>query len=302
MKQSLVIINPHAGGGKAVKVWDKVQYHLRQTLGDVSVVITRYIQEIPNCLKQASEEGTTRVISVGGDGTNHYIMNAIMQHNACYPDEQLTFATIPAGTGQDWARGIGTPLDPKEAINWVANTRLRPIDIGIASLDGQERYFLNASSVGISNAVVQELERTPKGQALTYPAAIMKCLFRYQPEHIQVSVDGQVIWDNPSHLLGVSNGRYFGQGLMLAPNAQVDDGQLDVVIAPALSKPALVQALAQLPRGAHLNNKRLHFTRTAQIKIFSKTGKPVGLDLDGEGAHASEIVFSVKRHALMVNV
>jgi YegS/Rv2252/BmrU family lipid kinase len=301
MTKTLVIINPHAGGKRALAIWEQIQHYLRDQLGDVTAVITQYAEDVPNCLKQSSEEGFKRVIAIGGDGTNHHVVNAVVAHNAQYPDEAMTFATLPAGTGRDWARGAGMPLDVKQAVDWIKNTRPRPIDLGHALLDGKPHHFLNVSSVGISNDIVQRVENAPKGGSTTFIKAILNSLLHYEPEHVKVYLDGKEWWDAPAYIVAVANGKYFGQGLYVAPNASIDDGYFEVMVAQKMNLPRILQVVAQLYKGTHIYNPRVKVAQAQEVRVVSQLGHPIGLDLDGEGAHATEIVYSVKPKILMMN-
>lgn len=302
MTKSLVIINPTAGGGRGMVVWQEVEHYLRQQLGDVSTVITRSPDEVLNCLKQASEEGATRVISIGGDGTNNSIVNAIMAHNQAHPSQPLSFGSIPAGTGRDWARGAGTPLDPRQAIDWIANTRLRPIDVGLATLDGVPRYFLNISSAGISNDVVQRVENAPKGGKLTFFKAIVSSLIYYKAQPVKISLDGESWFEDDVLIVAIANGRYFGQGLFVAPSASVDDGAFDVVVARGMPFLRTLQLLMQMYSGSHISNSRVKLKRAKEVRVVSQSEQPIGLDLDGEGTQAREISYRILPNALNTHI
>ncbi len=301
MTQSLVIINPHAGGSRALTIWQNHETTLRERLGHVEGVITQSQDELDEVLEDASQRGITRIISIGGDGTNHHAVNAIMRHNIAFPKRSLTYATIPAGTGRDWSRGAGTPLDVSQAINWIANSRLRPIDVGHALLDGVERYFLNTSSVGISNDVVQRVEASSKGGQITFLKAIVSSILFYRAIPVMIYLDDVLWWDEPLYLGGFANGKYFGQGLMVAPNAEVDDGLFDIIAAGDMRMFSVFNLLRQLYSGSHIFNHRVKIGRAGTVRVVSKSGAPIGLDLDGEGAYAADITYSVLHRALLMN-
>jgi YegS/Rv2252/BmrU family lipid kinase len=299
--KTLVIVNPHAGGGRALAIWDQIGPSLRQQLGHVVSAITPTLEALAAALEQAHAEGVQRIISIGGDGTNHHVINAIMRHNQQHPSAPLTYATIPAGTGRDWSRGAGTPLDPEQAVTWIANTRLRPVDVGWASLDGKDRYFLNTSSTGITYDVVSRVERSAKGGRTTFIKAILGSLMHYRPVPLRIWVDGRLWWDEPTYLAAFANGRYFGQGLMIAPNAQVDDGLFDVFAAGDMRLPSVLRLLGQLYQGEHIHNRRVAHCRGEHVRVESPRGDLVGIDLDGEGAAAHVIEYRLKPRALLMN-
>lgn len=300
MTTSLVIVNPHAGGGHALTTWQQIEAYARARLGSLEYVVTDSSDEVAGLVAQAATNGMTRIISMGGDGTNHHVVNALMRHNRTH-DHALTYATIPAGTGRDWSRGVSTPLDVRQAIDWIATTRLRQVDIGQVWLDDRERFFLNVSSIGVSSRVIDEVEAAPKGGRITFLKAILKAILRYQPVSATIHIDDELWWDGPLYLAAVANGRSFGQGLLVAPNAEIDDGRFDVIGAEAMRLTSVLRLLVQLQSGAHLFNRHVRVGYGHTVRITSDGITPLGVDLDGEGERAHRITLKVLPQALAMN-
>ncbi len=302
MTRSLVIINPRAGGGRAHRIWQRHADYIRARLGDVEAVETDSQDDVADVLRSASRRGVTRVISIGGDGTNHYTVNAILRYNQAHPHHPLTYASLPAGTGRDWSRGAAMPLDVPKAVDWIVNTRVRYVDVGRAVLDGQERFFLNASSAGISGEVVKRVEASAKGGRITYLKAILAALRAYRPTPMQIDVDGQRWFEGPVYLAAVCNGRFFGQGLKVAPDAEIDDGLFDMVAAGDLRLPVVLRLLQQMYRGAHIFSPHVRLRRGCAVTITNATADLLGLDLDGEGAFAQQVAYSILPRALGMHI
>ena len=302
MACSLVIINPHAGGGRARRIWQQHADYIRARLGCVDAVETASAAEVPDVLRHASRRGITRIISIGGDGTNHYSINAILRHNQAHPQCALTYANLPAGTGRDWSRGTAMPLDVPQAVDWIANTRLRYVDVGCAALDGADRFFLNASSVGVSSEVVKHVEASQKGGRITYLKAILSAVLGYRPQPMLIDLDGQRWWEGPVYLAAFCNGRFFGQGLKVAPDAEIDDGQLDLVAAGDLPLLQVLRLLRQMYSGRHIFSPQVRLQRGRQVDIQSADGAPIGLELDGEGALAQRIAYGILPESLGMHI
>lgn len=299
MAKTLVIINPHAASKRARIIWEKHEALFRERFGDLDAVITRTPADVPPALEAARQAGCGRVFSIGGDGTNNALINAIMRHNAAHPDAPpLAFGCIPAGTGRDWARGVGTPLKVKQSIEWLANVRLRPVDIGMLTYDDRSTYFLNVSSSGISNDVVQRVERSPKESCLAFPLAILSGLLWYKPEPVQIYCDGALWYEGTIYVTAVCNGKYFGQGLHIAPQARIDDGVFEIVIAEGMPMPSVLPLVARLYRGTHLTHPKVRSTSAQEVRVVSASGLPIGLDFDGEPGMARELTYRVLHHAL----
>src|SRR5260370_20037690 len=149
--KTLIILNPHAGSGRAGKLWSKIEPLLWKELGELVVAVTEHPAEVAQHLEKARDAGLTRVIAIGGDGTNHALVNELIRLNRRYPGEpHMTFGSLPIGTGQDWARSMGVPLSPAKAVEWIKNAHPVPIDAGhLHSAEGLDESFLNIASAGI---------------------------------------------------------------------------------------------------------------------------------------------------------
>lgn len=282
MTKTQIVVNPNAGNGRGAQVWRSVQPIVAAEVDKYRAAITTHPEDVVSIIKQAGEWGAERVISIGGDGTNYVVLNAIMQHNQRHADAPLTYGVLPAGTGRDWARGAGLPLKTAEAVHYVLHDACpRPIDVGYVEFGSCKRYFLNISSVGVSNAVVQRVEASRKFP-WSFLQAVLMSLFTYQPQPMRVEVDGDVWYEGEIYIATVANGKYFGQGLYIAPDAQLDDGLFDVVIVEAMPLFALMRAFPLIFSGAHINHPKVRLVRGRDVRVTSMNGVSIGMDLDGE--------------------
>lgn len=130
---TLVILNPHAGGGRAGRVWRDLEPILWRHLGRLVVAVTEHPHDVVAHLDKAADAGLTRVIAIGGDGTNHVLVNALARWNQSHPGATpFVYGNLPLGTGQDWARGLGVPRsDLDAAARWIAEAQ--PIATDLAS-------------------------------------------------------------------------------------------------------------------------------------------------------------------------
>jgi YegS/Rv2252/BmrU family lipid kinase len=261
--------------------------------------MTEYPEDVTDCIGKAVQEGVQRVISIGGDGTNNILVNALMTHNRLHPDQTLLFGSIPAGTGRDFARGIDLPLDTIKATHYLlTQAKHRAIDVGLVEYAGQRRYFLNISSAGITRDVVARVERAPK-RPWTYLVSVIGSLMHYKPEAVKIEIDGHRWYEGNVYISAIANGRYFGQGIKIAPNAELDDGYFDVVIAEEMPTLDLIRAFPTLYTGKHIYNPKVKIAHARQVRVISKSGQPMGMDLDGEpGSGGFEITYTMVPGAL----
>jgi diacylglycerol kinase (ATP) len=302
--RTLIIVNPNAAGGKAVAVYRSIEERMAAVFGELNVVVSGRPEEVAGHLDAAVAAGVDLVIAVGGDGTNHSVVNALAER----PGHSVTFGSIPVGTGTDWARALGIPSDPRAAVDWLMQARPVPCDLGKAEyLDAQNggrparRFFLNISSAGVSGEIVARVNRARRRTAVTFLRATIAALFRYKPQRITVECDREKFYEGTSYLLAVANGRCFGKGMWVAPNALVDDGLFDVVLVEGMPRLRILLALRTVFSGRHLGRKDVHSGRAASVRVHSEEG-PLGLEFEGEEAWGQDLMYTVSPGALKVLV
>lgn len=288
MPKTLFIVNPNAG--RVRKTWKELKPRLDEWVNDYTVVMTHFPEDVTECLAQSSVTDTEQIISVGGDGTNKFMINALMQHRREHPDHEVVFGSIPAGTGRDFARGVGLPLDTIQAAEYVlTQAEPKPIDIGLAKFAGEEHYFLNVSNVGIANDVAQRVERTSK-RPWAFLWSVISALTRYQPERVQIDLDGEFWYEGNIYVVGIANGKSIGQGILIAPDAVVDDGYFDVVVAEQMPTLELMRVFPSIYSGTHITHPKVKVKRAKHVRITNPYGDNIGLDLDGEPSDGASIM------------
>ncbi len=300
MPATLIVLNPHAAGGNAGRMWRSLEPYLWQELGELVVAVTQRPDEVAGHLDEARKVGITRVISIGGDGTNHALVNALLAHNAAHPDlAPMVYGNLPVGTGRDWARGIGLPFrDPRAAAHQIAHAQLRPLDIGVIERDGVMDYFLNIASAGMGSDVVERVERARRRRPWTFLQATVASILALPARPLTVTLDGAPWYDGRTGLLVLANGTTFGHGLKIAPEARMDDGLLDVLVIKDVSRWTILKALRSAYAGTHLTNPSLQYAQARVVEVVAPGG--VGLEMDGEPARGEQMTFSVRPGALQV--
>ncbi len=300
--RTLVILNPHAGGGRARQVFHRIEDPLARAFGELVLALTERPEEVEAHLDSAARAGITRLIAVGGDGTNNVVLNALAHR----PELKMTFGSISVGTGSDWSRSLGVPREPEKAIEWFASAQPTDCDLGRLEYSDDRnpgrsvsRVFLNIASAGISGEVDARVNRASRRTSSTFLRATLATLLKYRPQRVAIACDGEEFYSGPCYLLAVANGRCFGRGMWVAPQALIDDGLFDVVLAEGMPRRRILLALRTIFSGEHIKRKDVHHTRAATVLVHSADG-PMALDLDGEEGCGQDLRFTVLPRALRI--
>lgn len=294
MSRTLVILNPHAGGGRALRVWQTIEPLLRQHFGELLIGITQSPQDISLYLEKANDEGIQLAIIIGGDGTNHAVVNALQTAIETYPAlRNLAITQIPMGTGRDFSRTVGIPLDYIAAVDWITQAQPQFIDLGHLRYDDQQCYFLNIASAGIGGDVDRRVNSVRRRYPWTYKWATIRAFLSYLPPSVKITLDGEVWYEGKMWITAVANGRAFGHGMEIAPDAAIDDGQFDVVLVEDMPRVKALNALNSVYTGAHIQHPEVHIQRARHLRIESQD-QPLALDLDGEHSQGQSLEFTIK--------
>ena len=240
------------------------------------------------------------LVVVGGDGSVNEVANGIAGR------EGIEIAVIPRGTGWDFARSQGLPRDAAAAAAAATSGAVRTIDLGRAtyrSWAGPEetRWFANIASAGMSGAIAQRANTTSKalGGKASYLWATLAIFARWTPTDLEVTVDGEHRRGR-MHDVVVANGRYFGGGMQICPEAAPDDGLFDVLTIGDVTKRDFVSTMPKIYRGTHLPHPKAELLRGSAVTITSSSAIPI--ELDGEQPGTTPVRFDVLPGALRLRV
>jgi diacylglycerol kinase (ATP) len=239
-------------------------------------------------------------VVVGGDGSVNEVANGIAGR------EGVEIAVIARGTGWDFVRTYGIPRDVDEAVAVATDGRVREIDLGRvayrtwAGAEAQA-YFANIASAGMSGAIAQRANETTKalGGKASYLWATFAVFAGWKATDVRVAVDGETRGGR-MHDVVVANGRYFGGGMMICPEASPDDGRFDVLLIGDLTKRDLLVTLPKTYRGKHLPHPKAELLRGATVTIDAN--EPIPIELDGEQPGTTPARFEIVPRALRVKV
>jgi diacylglycerol kinase (ATP) len=220
--------------------------------------------------------------------------------------EGVELAVVPRGTGRDFVRTYGIPHKLDEALRIARDGRTRELDLGRASFrtwqgETAESYFANIASAGMSGAIAKRANETSKalGGKVSYFWATFAVFARWRTSEITVAV-GDQSRSARMHDVVVANGRYFGGGMMICPEAEPDDGVFDVLLIGDLTKRDLILTLPKTYRGKHLPHPKAELLRGATVEIDA--AEPLPVELDGEQPGTTPARFEIVPRALRLRV
>lgn len=287
-----VIVNPNAG---SVDDLAGIQEALGR-LPDTSVKRTEEAGDAERLAREALERGVERVVAAGGDGTLNEVLNGLSADfgRAC-------LGLLPLGTGNDFARTIGVPSDLEGALAVLKEGRMRTLDVARANVNGQGRCFLNVSAGGFSGEVS---ERASEAKDRWGPLAYMRAAIGALPELkgflARITLNGAETLELETYNIVVSNGRYVASGIPVAPRAVLDDGLLDVMIAPATTIPQLAVLVPTVLLGRHTDSPLLIFRKATRVEIEGEP--PMAFNVDGEILGEGTARFEILPRALRMIV
>ncbi|MEY2510235.1 MAG: diacylglycerol kinase [Verrucomicrobiota bacterium] len=288
MDKTCIILNPAAG--KARDLEDVVARLARVPNGEIR--ISSKPGSAARFASAALRKGFNLVVAAGGDGTLNEVVNGIGENLG---DARL--GLIPLGTGNDFARTIGVPDDIEAAIDLIVIGETRAVDLVRVTSD-EVRYFVNVSAGGFSGLVNEKL--TPEMKKTWGPLAYLRGAAAALPElrayRTTLALDNSESLTLDLYNVVVANGRYVAGGTLIAPEASIDDGLLDIVLIPQRSAPELALLAAQVALGTHLASEAIVFRRAAQLTVNSKPG--MWFNVDGELVGNEPARFEILPRAL----
>jgi diacylglycerol kinase (ATP) len=272
MVKTCIILNPTAG---SIRDLDDVVARMDR-LPDAEIRLTGRRGSAARFAGTAIRKGRDVIIAAGGDGTLNEVINGIGENLG-----DARVGLIPLGTGNDFARSIGVPTDLDEAINVIAAGETRAVDLVRVTSD-EVRYFVNVSAGGFSGLVDEKL--TPAMKKTWGPLAYLRgaaaALSELRAYRTTLMFDNAESLTLDLYNVVVANGRYVAGGTLIAPEAAIDDGLLDVVLIRQRPAPELALLAAKVALGAHLSSDAIVFRRAAKLTVSSKPG--MWFNVDGE--------------------
>jgi len=314
MNKVHIIVNPLSARGKTVERWNAIKEVIRHYFNEFKYIFTEKPKQATEIARDLLKEGFDLIIGVGGDGTLNEITNGFFKkqsHKAVNEDASL--GIIPSGTGSDFIRFLKIPRDFHKSVELIKTSNIKKIDVGKITYTGSDRedkgkgkYFVNIASFGMGAEVVKNVSSIPSGKrgAFSYYKGLLATIGCYKSKNVKIIIDNGKEEINGRFLIGaIANGRIFGGGMKIAPEAELDDGYFDLVLVKDMKKFEIIWNSRLLYTGNINKHPKVIVKRVKKIKVISNTIKPgveeeVNIEYDGEMGHPLPAEFEIIEKSL----
>jgi len=290
------IVNPNAGNGKGGKDWDRISEILNRNNIRFEMRSTGRKGQATEFTRDLIANGYRKIISIGGDGTLHEVINGIFTQDNCSPRD-ITIGIIPVGTGNDWGRMFGIPLVYEGAVQVIREGKQMLHDIGVIDYFNAgvktRTYFINIAGLGFEAVVVKKTNRQKdKGMSnkAIYFYNLLSSLISYRNTPVEITIDGRTSTAKVFSI-NVGNGRYCGGGMRQTPDAIPDDGLFDITVIKEMGRIEIIKSLQLLYDGTIMSHPKVDGYRSTNLKVTSES--VVYIEADGESLGHTPVEFSI---------
>src|SRR5690625_63480 len=298
------IVNPEAGGGRAISVFSKIEKSQLYKDIDHAPFFTTYsghAEEIVKELIATYNDILTNVIVIGGDGTLHEVVNGLK-------DYEIPVSFIPGGSGNDFAKGCSIHGDPLEILRRIlSGTDGFPYWLGKYTVDNKDpRRFANNIGFGFDAEITKVANESAHKRVLnklgigklSYVIAILQVLFQFKPMHIEIEVNGEKKTIHNCWMLTITNHPYYGGGMKIIPDAIIQPSTFPILVIHSISKWKILGLFLTVFTGKHVTYKVVE--RSEERRVTIHAADQITYQVDGETNTCQSCVITKDAHALQI--
>ncbi|WP_176555830.1 diacylglycerol/lipid kinase family protein [Virgibacillus ndiopensis] len=295
------IINPIAGNGRSKRIFSKIKRsELYQRIESINY-FTDYSGHAEEIMEQIKDKDITCVIVIGGDGTVHEVVNGM---SSLY----IPLAFIPAGSGNDFARGCNIKGDSLTIFEQIikGNNRI-PYWIGRYQIDNVKRCFVNSIGFGFDAEIADVANKSRYKKffnkfrlgTLSYCFALVHVLLYFKPMTMELEINGEKRHMKNCWMMTIANHPFYGGGMKIIPHAKIQANTFPVLLIHSISKWKVLAFFMTVFTGKHVNFKEVELVEASQIKMSSN--KKVSFQVDGQTSTSTTCIITKSRHRMSVN-
>ena len=286
----IMIVNPNAGRKKGLPIAKSVQATLTAKGYEVKMLVSKGPGETYSLAQTVQEQEADGILAIGGDGTLFDVINGLIREGRPFSTPVIQ---IPVGTGNSFMKDLGIE-SVDSAVEAVLRGNTRLADLAEFSTEGKQYYSINLLGAGFVSNVAYRAKTFKALGALSYIIAVLQEILVKKVVPVQLTIDGQEYRRN-ALFVEICNSRYTGGKMMMAPDAVIDDGLLDIILCNSLTRFQLLKIFPSIFKGKHTDHPKMEVFRGRNISLRSNT--PMALTPDGEtfGSTPLEIRISPLR-------
>jgi diacylglycerol kinase (ATP) len=288
-----VLFIAHGAKRRVTKILECLESLYLPTMGEWQTSYTSCKGDASRIVREIGP-GHNLVVGIGGDGIINEIVNGLMRLK-----DRPALAIIPAGSGNDFARSSGFHISLEKFVGALQEPSFRAIDVGIISYESSEEYFINIADTGLGPEAVKRVERFPRWvpASLKFNLAILRTFISYKKPAI--ACEGENFkWRDRCMLVAMANGRSFASGLIIAPDAQLDDGLFDIILVGEVSILTYIKFLPKIKKGEKINHPKVCYQQSSWVELSGLSS----IEKDGESGRRLPARVEVVKEGVRVLV
>jgi diacylglycerol kinase (ATP) len=322
MNKVHVIVNPFSARGKTQERWGIIKDIISHYFKEYKYIFTEKPKQATQIVNELLKDGFDLIIGVGGDGTLNEITNGYFQegsHKAVNDDASL--GIIPSGTGSDFIRFLKIPRDFRQSVELIKNSTITRMDVGKITFGvpnnndtstSSSKYFINIADFGLGAEVVKKLSLNTSGKRgpMDYYKGLLSTIRNYKSKEVRIVLDDSEEITGRYLIGAVANGRMFGGGMIIAPEASPNDGYFDLVLVEDMGKFEIVRNSIKLYNGSIQRHPKVTVRKVRKVQVYcdidsnsdSNSDQEVNIEYDGELGKTLPAKFEVIEKSLNFRV
>jgi diacylglycerol kinase (ATP) len=282
----LLILNPVAGKNKGGQAIEKAVLLLQNKGIQVEIQASESPGHATQLAQQFDPSRYDGIVAVGGDGTLFEVLNGLLKKHENF---DLPIGQIPVGTGNSFIKDFGIHTI-KDAVEKIAGGKTKKVDVGFFKYPEGEYYFINLLGTGFVANVAHRAGKYKALGPLSYVLGVFEEIVQLKPVPLEMTIDGKV-YQRDYIFTEICNSTKTGGNMIMAPDAKIDDGLLDIILLNNISKFNLLKVFPQIFKGTHILDSHMETFKGKHIKIVTET--PQRLTPDGEVFGTTPIEVSI---------
>lgn len=302
----MVIVNPKAGSGKGLKDWPVISNTMNRHGLDFTCVFSEHKYHAVELTVKSIKDGYRKIVAIGGDGTIHEIVNGIFIQQVV-PTTEILLSVIPTGTGNDWVRMYGITQTYRDAVRSMVDEKAVFQDVArvefFESKVKQQRFMANVAGMGFDAEVTRgynKLKDNGRSGRNLYLLSVLKVFFSYISGRFKIFTDGKLFHEGYLFSSSVGIGKYNGGGMVQMPEAETDDGLMDITAIKNINKFLIIRDFNKLYSGRIFENRGVIHAKAKIIEI--ETQPITRIEIDGEIMGYSPFKFELIPQSIRVVV